>query len=208
MAYIILDIKTVPRPDIMDTWFPAWAESKGIKEENIYGHAALFPEFGQVVCIGTKMFDPYKKANDVLGTTDCVGTAPDLEKSLLESFAMTLNASAVNGSRLVGHNIKGFDVPFLVKRMLAHGIIVPDILVQGKHLDTMELMKFGGRSNMSLRAYALLLGLDDPKADSTGSHVYEYLEAGDYDRVQKYCMGDVDATYDVFRALYLNGCVC
>ena len=90
---------------------------------------------------------------------------------------------------------------------MAHGLKVPAALNQlGKkpwevrHLDTMELMKFGS-GNMSLRSACLMLGLDDPKQDACGAKVWDLFKAGRMESIGTYCSGDVRAVRDIFQAL-------
>lgn len=77
---------------------------------------------------------------------------------------------------LCGHNIKSFDIPILACRYLAHGMVLPPALrVLGKkpweiqHVDTCELLRFGGGARISLDAACLMLGIESPKDGMDGS---------------------------------------
>lgn len=202
MARIIaLDIETVPREGIMDTWYPEWIMKKnpGVLDlEKLEAMAALYPEFGQVCCVS------YADAEDMDSPVrhKLAGNVEE-EREILEDIGGFLD----NHITLVGHNIKGFDIPFLAKRYMAHGLHVPASLnTLGKkpweipHLDTMELMKFGS-SNMSLRAACLLLGIKDPKENMDGEGVWECFKRHDMAPIGDYCDGDVEAVRGVFTAL-------
>lgn len=200
MAIIALDIETVPRAGIMDTWYPEWAAQKypGKEGEDLEAMAALYPEFGQVCCIS---WTDAEIPDDTIYHT--LARTLDEEREMLRQLGDTLERDAV----LVGHNLKGFDIPFLAKRCMAHGLKVPAALNQlGKkpwevrHLDTMELMKFGS-GNMSLRSACLMLGLDDPKQDACGAKVLDLFKAGRMESIGNYCSGDVRAVRDIFQAL-------
>jgi uncharacterized protein YprB with RNaseH-like and TPR domain len=59
-----------------------------------------------------------------------------------------------NFHKLCGHNIKEFDVPYICRRAMVHGLTLPTIIDSaGKkpwevsHIDTMELWKFGDRKS-------------------------------------------------------------
>ena len=199
MAIVAIDIETVPREGIMDTWYPAWAAEKfpGVEGEELESKAALFPEFGQVCCISYTDADRHGTIikNRVAGSLD-------EERDLLQYFADNMPWNTT----LVGHNLKGFDIPFIVKRCMAHGLKVPEPLQilgkkpwEVKHLDTMELLRFGS-ANMSLRSACLLLGLDDPKSDTCGAKVWDMYRDGKLDSIAKYCDGDVEAV----RGIYLK----
>lgn len=202
MARIIaLDIETVPREGIMDTWYPQWIMKKNpgvLDSEKLEAMAALYPEFGQVCCVS------YVDAEDTdsMVRHKLAGNVEE-EREILESVGGFLD----NNITLVGHNIKGFDIPFLAKRYMAHGLHVPAALnTLGKkpweiqHLDTMELMKFGS-SNMSLRAACLLLGIKDPKEHMDGEDVWECFKRHDMEPIGNYCDGDVEAVRSVFTIL-------
>jgi predicted PolB exonuclease-like 3'-5' exonuclease len=109
---------------------------------------------------------------------------------------------------LVGHNIKGFDIPFLAKRYLARKKFIPKTFqVVGKkpweipHIDTMELMRFGGGASMSLRSACLLLGIEDPKGSVCGSEVPQMFREGKVDTIGEYCKGDVIAERELYKRI-------
>src|SRR5690606_36980161 len=110
-------------------------------------------EFGKVVCLSVGMF--HQRGAQV-GSRLKSSTQTD-ERALLSDFAALLRSQPPN-LLLCGHNGKGFDFPFLCRRMLIHGLPIPQQLdVSGKkpweinHLDTMELWRFGDfRSYISL----------------------------------------------------------
>ena len=87
---------------------------------------------------------------------------------------------------------------------------MPDILdLSGKkpwevkHLDTMQLWKFGDFKNYtSLDLLAALFEIPSPKDDIDGSMINEiyYLE-NDLARIQRYCEKDVPTVSSVFLAI-------
>lgn len=200
MAIIALDIETVPREGIMDTWYPEWAAQKypDKEGEDLEAMAALYPEFGQVCCISWN--DAEEPGSMPFHMT---ARTLDEERAMLQRFAETFG----NFATFVGHNIKGFDIPFLAKRFMAHGLRVPGPLNtigvkpwEVRHLDTMELMRFGS-GNMTLRSACLMLGLDDPKQDACGAKVWELFKRGEMGAIAKYCDGDSVAVRGIFQAV-------
>jgi len=114
--------------------------------------------------------------------------------------------------RLVAHNGKEFDFPYICRRMLINGIGIPDTLqISGKkpweihHIDTMELWKFGDFKNYtSLDTLAALFDIDSSKDDIDGSMVNEvYYTENDLERIAHYCKKDVIVTTQLL--LRLNG---
>mgnify|MGYP003288402050 CR=1 FL=1 len=195
----VIDIETIPQPGIMDTWFPEWARKKmpNATDAEIELSACLHGEFGMVCAIG------------MLNTSDpkpchVIATDFESERAALEALANNL----AHSETLVGHNIKNFDIPFLAKRYMAHGIRVPATLrTAGKkpweipHHDTMEIMRFAGDCSMSLRSACHLLGLGDPKAQCSGGEVYDLFKAGRTDLIGRYVESDVSYEFELFKKL-------
>jgi predicted PolB exonuclease-like 3'-5' exonuclease len=129
----------------------------------------------------------------------------DEEVELLKSIEGMLDNTAVT---LVGHNIKGFDIPFLAKRFMARRKFVPRMLNMGgkkpwevPHIDTMDVMRFGGGASMSLRSAYLMLGIADPKGSNCGSEVPEMFRQGKVLEIGQYCGGDVVAERELYKRL-------
>jgi hypothetical protein len=84
--------------------------------------------------------------------------------------------------------------------MIINSIIIPEILDNAgkkpwevKHLDTMELWKFGDYKNYtSLDLLTSILGIPSPKDDIDGSMVSRvFYEEKDLKRIIRYCEKDV-----------------
>lgn len=206
MKRLVLDIETVPRPGIMDTWFQQWAGEKNPDKtpEELEHLAGLYPEFGMACCVCLK---EYGADNMAFSRAALAGE----EKEMLYALGSWLDHPGVV---LIGHNIKGFDIPFLAKRYMAQALPLPVALkTAGKkpcdipHQDTMELMKFGGYTPMSLRSACLLMDLPDPKEYEHGDQVWDFFRAGDKDRIKHYCEGDVTAAESILKRLESLGAV-
>ena len=173
-----------------------------------YGErAGIFAEFGKIAVISCGfVFEGSEGTSIKLKSF----TNPD-EKLLLEEFANLLNGHYKNSaqSMLCGHNIKEFDVPYICRRMVIHGMALPDILnVTGKKpwetehlLDTMLLWKFGDFKNYtSLQLLAYLMDVPTPKDDIDGSQVGQvYWHERDIDRIARYCEKDVATVVQLLR---------
>ena len=207
---LVLDIETVSQKksfdDLDEEWQELWARKAGalnnpeIVPSKIYDRAAIYAEFGKIVCIGLGIFhniegELHLKVKSIHG---------DDEKAVLQAFADLLN-SKFNGPKhmLVAHNGKEFDFPYLCRRMLINGIHIPAILdVSGKKpwetnfIDTMELWKFGDYKNYtSLNVLAKCFGIPSPKDDIDGSMVgHTYWQQNDLERIATYCKKDIVTT--------------
>ena len=160
--------------------------------------AAIYAEFGQVICIGIGGLYLNEKKELSLKVKSL--SAPT-EKELLEQFIEILeNHKAKNSLQLCAHNGKEFDFPYLSRRMLINGLMLPDALnLAGKkpwevnHIDTLELWKFGDYKNYtSLDLLAAVFDIPSSKSDITGADVSRvYHQEGDLKKIMEYCAKDV-----------------
>jgi 3'-5' exonuclease len=102
--------------------------------------------------------------------------------------------------QFAGHNIREFDIPFLCRRMIIHGIELPAYLQlygakpwEINMLDTMQWWKFGDYKNFtSLNLLAHILNIPTSKDDIDGSMVqHVYHKENDLQRIATYCQKDV-----------------
>jgi uncharacterized protein YprB with RNaseH-like and TPR domain len=174
--------------------------------ESLYREkAGIFAEFAKVIVIGLGYFTPDREE------FRCTAIYGDDEKTLLEEFIQLLNEGFETSSiRFCGHNGKEFDYPFLARRIVANGLVLPAPLqLMGKkpwenpHFDTLEMWKFGDYKHfVSLDTLAMTLGLPSSKTDIDGSQVHEaYYEEQDLERIAEYCKQDVILTARVFEKL-------
>lgn len=163
--------------------------------------AALYPEYGKIVCVS---FGVVRQGNIHVSYK-----VEEDEILLLDHITKVLES---NPDKLVAHNGKGFDYPFINKRMIIAGMPVPKILqMMGKKpwdvpklVDTQELWSMGVfNSNIALDALAMNFGLPSPKAKMSGSHVAEvwYSERSLQEKIEiigGYCNDDVNVLASVF----------
>ena len=131
------------------------------------------------------------------------------EGRILEDFSRVLvnHYNDPENSRICGHNIKEFDIPFLCRRMVINQIRFPPVLdISGKKpwqtshiLDTMDMWRFGDYKNYtSLDLLAATLNIASPKDDIDGSMVGTiYWKDDDIDRIVNYCQKDVVSVIQV-----------
>jgi 3'-5' exonuclease len=155
----------------------------------------LFPEFSHIAGICCLLVDDkFKIVQEKIFI--------DEENYILHSCFNAFNRDCT----LIGHNIKGFDIPFLAKRYLANRMIVPNSLrVGGKkpweitHIDTMELFKFGGFINTSLESLSILLGLPNPKDNYSGVDFHKLFESGDLSEANEYLLNDCKTVLEILK---------
>lgn len=165
--------------------------------------AALYPEFGKVVVITIGQITFTDDANPIPKIKSIYG---DDEKDVLEQFMKTMVRifQANPNIKIVGHNIKGFDMPFLIRRAIINGVEIPHQLHLQKLkpwenclLDTMEVWKFGGWNSASLSLICDVLQIPSPKQNMYGGEVAEAYWAGRLEEIKDYCEDDVEATMNV-----------
>jgi DNA polymerase elongation subunit (family B) len=170
--------------------------------------AAIFAEFGKVICISVARFAE-EESQLKLNVKSFAG---DDEIAVLNDFSQMLNKRFNKDEhRICGHNIKEFDIPYLCRRMSVHKLPFPRLLnMSGKkpwenaHIDTMQYWKFGDvKHYTSLNLLAAILGIASPKDDIDGSKVGEvYWKDSDLPRIAEYCQKDAITVAQMY--LYFN----
>lgn len=170
--------------------------------------AGIFAEFGKVVCIGLGCYVKEDEGWKFM----LKSLADDDEKILLNRFVQAIAkfSSLHKTVRFCGHNIREFDIPFLCRRMIIHGMDLPKPLqLHGMrpweipHIDTLELWRFGDYKHYTtLALLAEILGIPSPKDDIDGSMVSSiYWNENDLDRISAYCLKDVITTAKIYLRL-------
>lgn len=201
---MFIDIETVPMcanfGDMPEAFQKHWdKKSKNFRNdeetaEDVYQRAGIYSEFGKIVCISVGFVNGEKfRVKSFYG---------DDEKKLLFDFAELLKKWDPFGNKILcGHNIKEFDVPYIARRMLVNRLfpLPKTIDLAGKkpwevkHLDTLEMWKFGDFKNFtSLALMADLFDVPTSKDDIDGSEVADvYYKEHDIERIAIYCEKDV-----------------
>jgi DNA polymerase elongation subunit (family B) len=166
--------------------------------------AALVPEFARIACVSVA-FVTDKGERKMQSFSD-----PDEKKMLLEVQKL-LNRVGGLDFYLCGHNVKGFDIPMLAKRMIMNGIKPPKILPghdtkpwEIKAFDTKEFWQYGGYGSIaSLELMCVCLGVESSKTmEVTGNKVHEaFWVKKDIEGIVKYCEKDVTVLIDVIEKI-------
>ncbi len=159
--------------------------------------AGIYAEFGKIVCISIGYIHAQTQELRLKSYYD------DDEYRLLTDFLDLMNKHYQDPAKhlVCGHNIKEFDIPYLCRRLVIHGLALPQLFQlagkkpwETKHLiDTMHLWKFGDIKNYtSLDLLAAIFDIDTPKDDIDGSMVGQvYWMEKDLSRIAQYCEKDV-----------------
>ncbi len=217
---LFLDIETVPEvyhytdleeetTKLFDSKNARYLTENKTKEDVYNEKAGIYAEFGKIVCISVGFVHHSATGRSIRMTS----FAHDDEETLLRQFVRLLENNYNSPKHvLCGHNSKEFDIPFICRRLLIHGIGLPNVLnLAGKkpweiqHLDTMELWKFGDyKAYTSLALLCHVFKIPTPKDDISGADVARvYYEEQDLNRIRIYCEKDVIALIQLF--LRMNG---
>jgi len=208
---LFIDIETAPihytykelSPFEKELWDKKWMYLKDITSEQQYAKAGIYAEFAKVVCIGLGYISEGKFRTKAI--------AGDNEKEILIEFSKLLQKHFNTKDHfLCAHNGKEFDFPFLCRRLLVNKLPLPKLLqIQGfkpwevKHLDTMEMWRFGDIKNFtSLNLLAHIFNIPSPKDDIDGSQIAKvFYEEKNIERIKEYCMKDVVTLARIYQCL-------
>lgn len=173
-------------------------------DDMFYSRSALIPEFARVVCASFAFLTEE-------GEVKMQSFNDKDEKVLLENVQKLLYRVNELGFFLCGHNVKGFDIPMLAKRMIINGIKPPKLLPghdvkpwEIKAIDTKEVWQYGSFGTIaSLELMCASLGVESSKTmEVVGTKVHEaFWEKEDYDGIKEYCEKDVEVLIKVIQKL-------
>lgn len=220
MKTIFFDIETIPSqlPGVLDEFKAAvQAPAQYKKPESIAewlrenreaeGEAAWLKTsfdggLGHVCCIGLAVDNESARSYQV--PADAYGNRNHEAEMLMAFFS---DLTDIGRSVLVGHNIIGFDLPFIWKRCMVLGVKPPQWFPRNPSKyssemvrDTMLLWDMEQRAGGSMDRLCKLLGIPG-KGDISGADVWPMVEAGDIEGVAEYCRADVERTRLMFKRM-------
>lgn len=208
---LFIDIETAPvqyqYSELSETTKELWDKKmlyvKDATPEEHYAKAGIFAEFAKVVCIGLGFMSQGKFRTKAI--------AGENEKDILIEFSKLMQTHFYKEEHfLCAHNGKEFDYPFLCRRLLLNQLPLPKLLqIQGfkpwnvKHLDTMEMWRFGDIKNFtSLNLLAHIFNIPSPKDDIDGSQIAQvFYEEKNIERIKTYCIKDVVTLIRIYQCL-------
>ena len=190
-----------------------YLEDIAIEEERCYQLGSLSATSGRVLSIAVHEgpvagFDfgvEQRQSERVFGITED-GEEQDEKKSLL-AFLEFMKDFDCDTDELVGHNLLGFDLPFIFQRCLVNDIAAKPLVDLGEYrvrgvFDTMHAWWLGAKRNVSLDDIAWALGIESSKtATAEGSKVFELYQAGKLGEIREYNLNDVRVTRKVYERM-------
>lgn len=231
MTTLIFDIETVGESwdeidDITQSALTRWIdrtakneEEKEVQLKDLKDGLGFSPLTGSVVAIGLYDLERSRgavyyqnpkqntKNKDVESEEGEYTLKPRTEKEMLEDFW----DGAKSYDTFVTFNGRGFDVPFLLMRSVAHDIVPSRDLMDGRylyqqkdarHIDLQDQLSFYGAvyRKQSLHLYCRAFGIESPKAAGvTGDDVSRLFSEEKYLDIARYNVRDVIATTELYK---------
>ena len=226
-----LDIETLTLPDFRERVGPQlerlqrlgnmrleqqqrYLEDIVVEEERCYQLGSLSATSGRVLSIAVHEGPvagldfgevDQRESEHVFGIGED-GEEEDEKKALLR-FLEYMKDFDPDTDELVGHNLVGFDLPFIFQRCLVHGISARPLVDLGEYrvrgvFDTMHAWWLGAKRFVSLDDIAWALGIESSKtATAEGSKVFELYQAGKLAEIREYNLNDVRVTRKVYERI-------
>lgn len=194
MREVVLDIETIPSGRA--EWKALVARApflQGKKRED----SALDWSFGHVICIAMIFRDKGRQRERCLAGPE--------EAALLRSFWAEVRPD----DYLVGHNLLGFDLPFLQARSVVCRVKPSrsfDLRKFSKAsvYDTMQVWANWDRHKYpKLETLAAILGLEGKSG--RGDLVAKWHEAQEWERIKEYCLQDARLARDIYLRMKQYG---
>jgi len=229
LAYT-MDIETLALPDFRDRVGPQleklwklgnmrleqqerYLEDILVEEERCYQLGSLSAASGRILSIAVHTgpvagldFGVEQKQSEHVFGIDAEGNEQDEKESLL-AFLDYLKDFDPEADELVGHNLIGFDLPYIFQRCLVHSIPAKPLVDLGEYrvrgvFDTMHHWWLGARRNVSLDDVAWAMGFESSKTDIVeGSKVFELYRTGNLAAIREYNLNDVRVTRKVYERM-------
>jgi hypothetical protein len=227
-----MDIETLTLPDFRERVGPQlekllklgnmrleqqqrYLEDIVVEEERCYQLGSLSAASGRILSIavhegpvaGLDFGEVDQRQTERVFGIDENGAEQDEKKSLL-AFLEYMKNFDPDTDELVGHNLIGFDLPFIFQRCLVHGIVARPLVDLGEYrvrgvFDTMHHWWLGARrQTVSLDDIAWALGIESSKtASAEGSKVFDLYQAGKLAEIREYNLNDVRVTRKVYERM-------
>jgi hypothetical protein len=189
-------------------------EDQSAEEERAYRSGSLVATFGRVLSIGVHIGPvagiaiegvDLAESEHVFGI-DSDGQLQSEQQALADFLELTKDFDP-DVDEIVGHNIIGFDLPFIFQRCVVRGIAVRPFVnlaefnVRGVY-DTMHHWWLGAKNRVALDDLAWALEIESSKTDEIeGSKVFELYQAGRLSEIREYNLNDVRLTRKVYERM-------
>lgn len=223
---VVVDIETVPcvdalrplipppRPSPQPPFWRRWFKRRTTYSDESYLQTALNWTLGRIICIGLLVERDDRPAEEhafiaPIQPGDSLAESLQKEAEALRQFWEFVHPD----DYFIGHNILGFDLPFLWNRSLICGVRPsrPFYLQRESSRFTFDTMQIwahwastpSSRQFVKLDTLAQVMGLQ--AKTGSGSQVYVWWREQQFEKIRSYCLNDVRLEYDLYRRITLQG---
>ncbi len=214
MSRVVFDIETLGFPiesfdEVQQEYLLKFADTEEKRETEIQ-KLNLYPLTARIIAIG--MLNPETNAGKVFYQADVseqfssddgkVEFVSGDEQQVLKLFW----ESVQHYDQFITFNGRSFDCPFLMLRSAITGVkptrnLLPYRYDAAIHCDLLEQLTFyGAFRKFNLDFYCKAFGIKSPKSEGiTGLSLGPLFLEGKFREIAKYCLGDIQATAELFR---------
>ncbi len=177
MSYIVVDVETVPI-DISEYEKRSEEERKKL----------LNPIDSKIIAIGIKA----KEENPQIFYGQ--------EREMLEGFWKSINKHKQKNTKIIGFNIKDFDLPFLVTRSFINGVEIEPFILK-EIIDMREKLSAYKWGNVrgKLKEFAKILSI--PVLGIEGDKVNELYLNNEHEKIKEYLVKDLEITEMLYERM-------
>lgn len=181
---------TISKAETIEAW---WRDKSKKAIDDEYRKTSFDGTYGQITCIGYAFDDePAQTVGEHLEYFS--------EYTMLLDFASDINSRKI--TKIVGHNIFDFDLEFIKKRAIIHGVKIELPFLASKYdsvfYDTMT--KWSTQKRISADKLARVLGIKG-KSDIDGSMVWDMHQRGEHQAIADYCADDVRMVREIYKRM-------
>jgi len=188
---------THKKQETIDAWM---IENKESALKELVAKTSFDGALGRIACIAWSIDDE----------PVCVSGDEQSEPESIKAFYSFIESECENVT-FCGHNIAGFDLPFLKHRSIIHGLKPPKSLLQAMNAkpwdsciaDTMLMWSSDSQKRASMDKLCKALGIQG-KEGFDGSMVAETWPV-DPQKVIEYCKDDVRRTIEIYNRITFSG---
>ena len=191
------------KPESIDEWMKANADAEAEKE---WLRTSFDGALGQICCIGLAIDDAEPVSFYEGGESEIIRLAIGFMADNVHDFIPHSSRMSDKDVCFIGHNIVGFDLPFLKKRCIVNRIRPPSFIPfsakpwDGSIFDTMIQWDSSKDKRISLNNLAHALG-EGSKGGVSGADVWPMYKAGQFQEIADYCMNDVELTRNIHKRM-------
>lgn len=175
-------------------------------EELYVEKAALFPEYGQIVCvsIGFLKGQDFKKLS-------FIGNEKDILTNLIKAVQLIQSTAKIRFTHVCTCNGKFFDMPYLNRRAMHQGLLLPYFIYSANakpweqtHIDLIEFWRSGANlGDNTFDSICEMLGVESPKGEIDGSKVgTTFWQENDIIKIALYCEQDITKLFECVQKLF------